>query len=290
KLKFATPKLCVGLLLDQSDQLYGIAERIVAVDSVDFVARQLNLVRPMMESLVPNPNEEVLLSLDNFYTNVLSVTPDMQYLVYGCVASRALDFSMIIAAVSNTRWDVSELQSHHSAYVDIIVKGFETLSSKIELSTKDIHLSDSIRTLLWDQTIYNTFKALVQGYSEGGKCSTEGRALMQLDFQHLQIKLEPICNLHPLPHCAFVEGYIKAFYLPENGLEEWVSKHVEYSPKQVISLLSVATHVSKKAKNVFIKVKKLFFAERRTANSSYYKEMSTTNPVQSGDDGEMQIP
>ncbi|PIO65569.1 hypothetical protein TELCIR_12751 [Teladorsagia circumcincta] len=75
---------------------------------------------------------------------------------------------------------------------------------------------------------------------------------MQLDFQHLLLKLEPICGLRPVPHAAFVEGYIKAFYLPENGLEEWISKHTEYTAKQMISLLSVATHVSKKARTRII--------------------------------------
>ncbi|VDM63787.1 unnamed protein product [Angiostrongylus costaricensis] len=169
----------------------------------EFVARQLYLVRPVMESLLAKPSEKVSWSLDRFYGN-----------------------------------------------------DFDDLSLRLERATKNIHLSDSVRTLLWEQTIFYTFKALVQGYCESGRCSTEGRALMQLDFQHLLSKqflqLEPICGLHPIPHCAFVEGYIKAFYLSENGLEEWIHKHSEYTSKQMISLLSVATHVSRKARTRII--------------------------------------
>uniref|UniRef100_A0A0K0D962 Separase n=1 Tax=Angiostrongylus cantonensis TaxID=6313 RepID=A0A0K0D962_ANGCA len=181
-VRFVTPKLCAGLDLSHFDQLYGIAERIVAVESVEFVARQLYLVRPVVESLLAKPSEKVSWSLDRFYGN-----------------------------------------------------DFEEFSLRLECATKNIHLSDSVRTLLWEQTIFYTFKALVQGYCESGRCSTEGRALMQLDFQHLFsiichqwyqfLQLEPICGLHPIPHCAFVEEYIKAFYLSENGLEEWIHKH-----------------------------------------------------------------
>ncbi|KAK6015832.1 hypothetical protein OSTOST_18693 [Ostertagia ostertagi] len=184
--------------------------------------------------------------------SVILVVPGNSTLVYDSVASRVLKYPVLIAAVSNTKWDVNELQSRHSNYVDFMVKDFEGFALRLERATESIHLSEAGRALLWDRTIYYAFKALVQGYCEGGKCSTEGRALMQLDFQHLLLKLEPICGLRPVPHTAFVEGYIKAFYLPENGLEEWISKHTEYTAKQMISLLSVATHVSKKARTRII--------------------------------------
>uniref|UniRef100_A0A1I7TM46 DUF2451 domain-containing protein n=1 Tax=Caenorhabditis tropicalis TaxID=1561998 RepID=A0A1I7TM46_9PELO len=100
----------------------------------------------------------------------------------------------------------------------------------------------------WDRAIYYSFKALVQGYGDGGKCSTEGRALMQLDFQNVLMKLEPLCGIKPVPHANFVHDYIKAYYLPENGLEQWIRSHSEYSSKQLSSLLGAAAHVSKKAR------------------------------------------
>ncbi|KIH50313.1 hypothetical protein ANCDUO_19609, partial [Ancylostoma duodenale] len=91
---------------------------------------------------------------------------------------------------------------------------FEAFSLRLDHVAECVNLSEVARALLWDRTIYYTFKALVQGYCEGGKCSTEGRALMQLDFQHLLLK--------------------------------------EYTAKQMISLLGVATHVSKKARTRII--------------------------------------
>ncbi|VDL81783.1 unnamed protein product, partial [Nippostrongylus brasiliensis] len=250
--RLTSPSLCAGLNLSHVDQLYGLVERIVAVESVEFVARQLDLVRPVMESLLPAANADIMMNLDIFYSKVLSVVPEIRLLVYDCVASRALKYQVLIAAVSNTKFDINELQSRHSNYIDFLIKDFEAFALRLGRASDTVNLNEAVRSLLWDRTIHYAFKALVQGYCEGGKCSTEGRALMQLDFQHLLLKLGPICGLRPVPHCAFVEGYIKAFYLPENGLEEWIGKHTEYTAKQMISLLGVATHVSKKARTRII--------------------------------------
>ncbi len=60
------------------------------------------------------------------------------------------------------------------------------------------------------------------------KCTQEGRALMQLDFQQLVGRLERL--VRPLPHKAFVENYIKAYYLPESSLEQWISTHTAIAP------------------------------------------------------------
>ncbi|CAJ0600446.1 unnamed protein product [Cylicocyclus nassatus] len=250
--RLTTPTPCSGLNLSHVDELFGAVERVVGVESLEFVARQLDLVRPVMESLTCPTDESTLRQLDEFYAKIVSVVPETRLMVFDCVASRALKLPVLIAAVSNTKWDINELQTQHSNYVDFLVKDFEAFALRLDHIAGCFNLSESIRIFLWDRTIYYTFKALVQGYCEGGKCSTEGRALMQLDFQHLLLKLEPLCNLHPVPHTAFVDGYIKAFYLPENGLEEWITKHSEYTAKQMISLLGVATHVSKKARTRII--------------------------------------
>ncbi|VDM73069.1 unnamed protein product, partial [Strongylus vulgaris] len=187
--RLTVPKPCSGLNLNHVDELFGAIERIVAVESLEFVARQLDLVRPVMESLLPSTNEDMLAELDNFYAKIVSVVPETRRLVFDCIASRALKLPVLIAAVSNTKWDINELQTQHSNYVDFLIKDFEAFSLRLDHIAECFNLSDSIRILLWDRTIYYTFRALVQGYCEGGKCSTEGRALMQLDFQHLLLKV-----------------------------------------------------------------------------------------------------
>ena len=48
---------------------------------------------------------------------------------------------------------------------------------------------------------------------------------MQLDFRHFVMKLERIAEIKPLPHQEYVGTYVKAFYIPEAELEDWVKIH-----------------------------------------------------------------
>lgn len=48
---------------------------------------------------------------------------------------------------------------------------------------------------------------------------------MQLDFQQLIAKLEQLVDFMPIPHKAYVENYIKAYYLPESSMESWILQH-----------------------------------------------------------------
>jgi hypothetical protein len=41
--------------------------------------------------------------------------------IYGCVASRSLPFGQFIKQTSQTNWDINELQSEHSGYVNTLV-------------------------------------------------------------------------------------------------------------------------------------------------------------------------
>lgn len=62
-------------------------------------------------------------------------------------------------------------------------------------------------------------------YANVKKCSNEGRALMQLDFQQFLMKLEKLTDIRPIPDKEFVETYIKAYYLTENDMECWIKEH-----------------------------------------------------------------
>ena len=69
-------------------------------------------------------------------------------------------------------------------------------------------------------------------YSNAKKCSNGGRGLMQLDFTQFKSKFEKIARVRPMPHSEYVELYIKAYYMPENTLEEWVKEHKVICVKQ----------------------------------------------------------
>lgn len=64
---------------------------------------------------------------------------------------------------------------------------------------------------------------------------------MQLDFQQLLRRLERVIedikyvpilenikitsSSRPLPHKEFVENYIKAYYLPEQSIDQWIREN-----------------------------------------------------------------
>lgn len=79
--------------------------------------------------------------------------------------------------------------------------------------------------ILWDQIVRLCYRTLLDGFATAKKCTNEGRALMQLDLRQFQLKIEGITRLRPLPDASLVEAYIKAFYLPESALEQWVQEH-----------------------------------------------------------------
>lgn len=97
---------------------------------------------------------------------------------------------------------------------------------------------------------------------------------MQLDFQQFLMKLEKLTDLRPIPDKEFVETYIKAYYLTENDMEQFIKNHrvsssppgadpvglrsglltfavlQEYSMKQLANLVNVClgSHINKKAR------------------------------------------
>ncbi|VDN35733.1 unnamed protein product [Gongylonema pulchrum] len=246
---------------------YALPERIVGAESINFISKQLDLIRPVFESLI---SEKAYAEVEKYYTEVyfyslncspllsiltqvLSVVPQIRECIYGSVASRLLNYERIVMDVEGTKWDINELQSQHSAYVDNLLKELIALKHRLSKINENIPITKPVQRIFWSTVIYCLFKALVQGYGECGKrCSNEGRALMQLDFQQLLVKLEQIVEFSPIPHRAYVENYIKAYYLPESSMETWIQQHSEYTTNQIVTLLNVATHVSKKARTRII--------------------------------------
>lgn len=48
---------------------------------------------------------------------------------------------------------------------------------------------------------------------------------MQLDYTQFICKLEKLTTLRPIPKKEFVDLYVKAYYLQENNLEDWIKQY-----------------------------------------------------------------
>lgn len=53
---------------------------------------------------------------------VLTVIPEMRECIYGCAISRLIDYDWFVNDIVATKWDIGQLQSQHSTYVDNILQ------------------------------------------------------------------------------------------------------------------------------------------------------------------------
>lgn len=135
------------------------------------------------------------------------------------------------------------------------------------------------RDVLWDSFVHVLTHLLVEGYIESSrqsrahlplpptlliasllhpslyhrfaaakKCSAGGRALMQLDFAHFWSLLEIVSGGKHTEHRAYVEQYVKAYYLPKDLLEQWLLEAHGYSPRQLSGLIACACSSDKKTR------------------------------------------
>ena len=82
----------------------------------------------------------------------------------------------------------------------------------------------------------------LEGFGSARKCSHEGRAWMQLDFQQFIVQLDKFITIKPIPGKESVENFIKAYYLTEVDLEQWLREnYMSYTSKQLNSIISCTT-------------------------------------------------
>ncbi|XP_053570024.1 syndetin [Bombina bombina] len=247
KEKVPSPHLSHMVVLTASGTLYGLAERVVATESLVFLAEQFEFLQTHLDSVMPAAKKPFL---QQFYSQTVSTASELRKPIYWIVAAKAIDYEQLLLLMANVKWDVKEIMSQHNIYVDALLKEFEEFNKKLSDLSRHVRIPLPVSNILWEHCIRLANRTLVEGYANVKKCSNEGRALMQLDFQQFLMKLEKLTDIRPIPDKEFVETYIKAYYLTENDMERWIKEHREYSTKQLTNLVNVClgSHINKKAR------------------------------------------
>uniref|UniRef100_A0A663DSC1 VPS50 subunit of EARP/GARPII complex n=1 Tax=Aquila chrysaetos chrysaetos TaxID=223781 RepID=A0A663DSC1_AQUCH len=247
KEKVPSPHLSHLVVLTSGNSLYGLAERVVATESLVFLAEQFEFLQPHLDAVMPAAKKPFL---QQFYSQTVSTASELRKPVYWIVAAKAIDYEQMLLLMANVKWDVKEIMSQHNIYVDALLKEFEEFNRRLNEVSKRVRIPLPVSNILWEHCIRLANRTLVEGYANVKKCSNEGRALMQLDFQQFLMKLEKLTDIRPIPDKEFVETYIKAYYLTENDMERWIKEHREYSTKQLTNLVNVClgSHINKKAR------------------------------------------
>ncbi|XP_043923577.1 syndetin isoform X2 [Protopterus annectens] len=222
KEKVPSPHLSQLVNLTSSETLYGLAERVVATESLVFLAEQFEFLQPHLDTMMPAAKKPFL---QQFYSQTVSTASELRKPIYWIVAAKAIDYEQMLVIMANVKWDVKEIMSQHNKYVDALVKEFEQFNSRLNEVSKRVRIPLPVSNVLWEHCIRLANRTIVEGFANVKKCSNEGRALMQLDFQQFLMKLEKLTDIRPIPDKEFVETYIKAFYLTENDMERWIKDH-----------------------------------------------------------------
>ncbi|XP_033950053.1 syndetin-like [Pseudochaenichthys georgianus] len=222
-----------------------------------FLAEQFESLQFQLDTMMPAAKKPFL---QQFYSQTVSTASELRKPIYWIVAAKAIDYEQMLLLMAGVKWDIREIMSQHNVYVDVLLKEFEQFNKRLEDVSRHVRIPLPVSNVLWEHCIRLANRTLVEGYANVKKCSNEGRALMQLDFQQFLMKLEKLTDLRPIPDKEFVETYIKAYYLTENDMEQFIKNPQgetggmedgsEYSMKQLANLVNVClgSHINKKAR------------------------------------------
>ncbi|XP_076034971.1 vacuolar protein sorting 50 isoform X2 [Oratosquilla oratoria] len=169
--------------VDSPESLYGLPVRVVAAESLAFLASQLEALQRHIEPLIPSQNKNFL---TKFYSSTVKITPEIRNHVYITVAARVVDYESIISQMAAVKWDVSDLRSQHNKYVDNLLMQLQEVSTRLEEIGRECPIPREAYCGLWECIVSITNKKLLEGFSTARRCSNEGRSLMQLDYQNSQ--------------------------------------------------------------------------------------------------------
>ncbi|CAH1237851.1 VPS50 [Branchiostoma lanceolatum] len=247
KDKVPFPHVSPVVDLTGNQNLYGLAERVVATESLVFLAEQFEFLQSQLESVIPMAKKAFL---QQFYSQTISTASELRRPVYRVVAAKSVVYDHILQLMANVKWDIKDIMSQHSPYVDVLLRELQVFSNKLDQVGRHVPIPQPVYNVLWEHCIRLANRTFVEGFASAKKCSNEGRALMQLDFQQFLMKLEKLTDLRPIPDREFVEVYVKAYYLTDADMERWIRDHREYSTKQLTGLVmcGVGSHINKKAR------------------------------------------
>ncbi|XP_016976178.1 syndetin [Drosophila rhopaloa] len=219
--------------LANPDTLYGLSQRIVAVEAGRSMIQQFHILQHYLNHLLPLAERPMLASYLEYSNYML----DLAKPVYTCVTSRVIDLSAILAQMAKVKWDVNHVIHQHSSYSDVLNRNIQSFAMCLEEIAKEVPVPSKH---VWNSMAHVATHLLVEGFSNVKKCSAGGRALMQLDFANFMSFLELISNQKYPQHRSYVDVFIKTYYFAPEQFEQWIEQQRlgdEYSARQLTSLI-----------------------------------------------------
>ena len=244
-----------------SGNMFGLKERVVALESLACVASIYEELKPTFERWVGEDSSSVV---DKFFTKVVHAVDDLREHILSRVAELLLDLSWLLDEIGDSDFKITDMQSMKKAALGKYnQKEMPSVLSASEWTTQlgqvlaqfatKLRVSEVTAVngkILWELGAQLVSNAIVRGFAKVKKCSVDGRAIMQMDVQTVQQHFQTHYPFEKVPpplnlDFRYVETYIKAFYTQESELVRWTMIHPEYTSEQKLVLVSHVAHAFK---------------------------------------------
>lgn len=248
--------------------LHALVYRALAIESLMALGAFLETHRSrfvLPESL--NAEVDITKSVAKMYNAIVDELPNLRTVLYEFVACLLFDMDDYVKLLEKTNWELKDLGSDESAYMNRMVKALRYLNTQVErvktpsedqdaaarMSAEQgaVVVTDSVLELLWRGLINKLMHRMVDGICRIERFTQEGLALMNLDFQVLEQELKQLTTIRPIPETEFSNGFVKAYYITsEDDILAWVKEHKEYSAEHCRGLVmhGVGASLKKKAR------------------------------------------
>ena len=96
-----------------AEKLHGLEQKIVAAESVIYVAQQFNELRHHLPDI-----EDV----HDYFENTIGCIENLRDPIFMTSCDKAINSDVILPLMSKVAWDIREVRSQHSQYVDILLR------------------------------------------------------------------------------------------------------------------------------------------------------------------------
>ncbi|RHY30211.1 hypothetical protein DYB32_004534 [Aphanomyces invadans] len=180
--RYAFPPIATD---DDRNETNTFVHRVLAMETVAFQWLVLSIV-------AAPPQERCLDNEADRHRALDAVVQEARAYVYAGLVPPAIQASAIPPLIANASWDIAHMSTQHNEYVVTLVRNCGMFWGTLQGSAVPI----AVRDELWAVVVRAVMEALVDGYANVPKCSTEGRALMSMDLMALQNGLDLIEQLY----------------------------------------------------------------------------------------------
>jgi hypothetical protein len=241
---FTIPKLnqVLELRMKSIHTHFAFYERSIAAESLVYLQDVfLTILSSRVSQIIPKSK---LSLIERFSDSMQRSVNQVRMIIYERMA-KALFNHQYDSEIASCKFNISVVTSTNY-YVTNIIRDIQQFKVSISQLQKDSNIPATSIVTVWTIVIRNLMNSLVEGYSRVSKCTNEGRALMQLDFNTLSSKLvellpNSVCrSSSTIPYAHRVRNYINGFYYSPADILTWIRENRNnYSEKQILSLVKI---------------------------------------------------